>query len=74
MNGSAARLHASGCSVVDLTNNTLASMQKAFNNREAPIGEVTNSYNHSGHLAVTTTPCKELHGRYRNVRVLQYRI
>ena len=55
MNGSAARFRASGCSVVDFTNDTLASMQKAFSNREAPIGNDAAhycSYNHSGCLAV----------------------
>ena len=39
VNGSAARFRANGCSVVDFTNYTLASMQKAFSNREAPIGD-----------------------------------
>ena len=39
MNGSAARFRANGCSVVDFTNYTLASMQKAFSNSEAPIGD-----------------------------------
>ena len=39
MNSSAADFHVRGSSVVDFTNYTLASMQKAFNNREALIGE-----------------------------------
>ena len=39
MNDSAARFRASGCSVVDFTNYTPASMQKAFSNGEAPIGK-----------------------------------
>ena len=39
MNGCAAHFRASSCSVVDFTNYTLASMQKVFSNREAPVGE-----------------------------------
>ena len=55
MNGSAARFHASGCSVVDFTNYTLASMQKAFSNREAPIGNDAVYYYRAG-VAGTAGP------------------
>ena len=53
----AALFRASGGRVVDFTNYMLASMQKAFSNRETPIGKAPTHYywyNHSSHLAVAT--------------------
>ena len=39
MNGSVERFHVNGCSIVDFMSYTLANIQKAFSNREAPVGE-----------------------------------
>ena len=51
----AALFRASGGRVIDFTNYMLASMQKAFINREIPIGMApTHYYWHSSHLAVAT--------------------
>ena len=53
----AALFRVSGGRVVEFMNYMLASMQKAFSNRETPIGKALAHYfgnNHSSHLAVAT--------------------
>ena len=56
--------------MVDITNYVFASMQKTFSNRETPIGKATPVTLWLLHCM----PCKEIRGRYRSVRIVQYNV
>ena len=62
--------------MVDITNYVFSSIQKTFSNRETPIGKapILVVFTLVALWLLHCMLCKEMRGRYRSVRIVQYNV